>query len=108
MKKLLGGLALIGMGFMGGMYVGEQHTPLKQHRMEKYQHMSAEDGFPTNFLSYRDSLRINENNRVELYFGSDSTDVWRKVHSDGTVGSFSEKVDEWWNDQKQSIKNYFK
>lgn len=104
MKKLLG-IGLLAASFAAGMYVGDTKSPSDQLQRLQYQHMSAEDGFPQHFLSYRDSLRVNENNRVELYFGSDSTGVWRKVNEDGTVGTLGSKIDESWQKWKHSLKD---
>jgi general stress protein 26 len=106
MNKLVG-IGLLAASFAAGVYVGDTKQPSKELQRHKYAHMSAENGFPQHFLSYRDSLRVNENNRVELYFGSDSTNVWRKVNDDGTVGTLGSKIDESWNRWKQDLKSYF-
>lgn len=99
---------LLGVGLAAGYYGGKSLDTYQTSKQNlQYLHRTVEDGFPTHPLGFRDSLRINDAGKVELYFGSDSTDVWRKVHADGTVGSFGEKVDEWWQAQRESLQNYF-
>ena len=108
MKRLATTL-LLATSFLGGTYFGERYKPFETSRENKrLYNISAEDGTPYHFRTYRTIVDVNEKGRAVLYFGSDSTGIYRPVNEDGTVGTFGSNVDEWWQGRKEKINNFFR
>ncbi len=108
MKRLATTLFLA-TSFLTGTYVGEHYQPFETSRENKrLYNISAEDGTPEHFRSYQTKIDINEKGRAVLYFGSDSTGVYRPVNADGTVGTVGSNVDEWWQESKERFKELFR
>ena len=95
-------------GLMGtSFYYGEKLKPVENLTTKlRYYRVEAEKGTPKDYLDWTTKITI-ENDKATLYFGNHKTDTWRKVHENGMVGSFGEKVDEYLEEKKNSIKQYW-
>lgn len=104
LRKIIYGTLIFGTG----LYVGDQQQPLTAYQEDiRYNKISAENGTPTDYRNYSTKIEINERGRAQLYFGNIKTNEYRLVNTDGTVGTVGDRFDSWWEDTKQSLRNYF-
>jgi hypothetical protein len=95
----------------GDFYRVNEQGLLGQERVEPtdtlfLQYRSVEDNTPADFMNYVVEPRINDKGRIELYFGNQETQVFRKVNEDGTVGTLGEKIDEQISGFSEKLKPY--
>ena len=94
--------------FLGGMILGDQTHPLTSlENFVTYYHVSAEDNTVKDYRDYVTNIKINEKGRAELYFGNKKTGNFRIVNPDGTVGSTGNKIDEYIQEKKSSLKKWY-
>ena len=68
----------------------------------KFSGTEPEKGFG-DYRKYELVTEITDSNTVQLYLGNTETDVYKKVHPDGTVGSLGESIDEFIDNSKKQL-----
>ena len=86
-----------------GLLSEENNNPIDTLFLE---YRSVEDNTPKDFMNYVVLPRVNDKGRVELYFGNQETQVFRKVNEDGSVGTLGEKIDEEISGFSEKLKPY--
>lgn len=104
-KTAIKTLTLVGL-LGGSFYLGEKIQPLEKLTTKmRYFRVEAGKDTPKDYLNWKTKVTI-ENDKAFLYLGNVETDVWKRVHYDGTVGNFGEQVDDFIDGKRKEVQKY--